>query len=146
MADLRGTLIDRMNQLLAERTAKVPNAIPISVPTGELADLVIAAVADGRGVPQIPVYDQALFAQRSWSQPVSADYLTAGLSIPTINVQLVNLSETGKSSRVHITLATPSGDLATVTLPHGDAEEFALCVLAVVAAARDLEPNPGGDQ
>lgn len=143
MADLRSILIDRMNQLLAERTAKVPNAIPISVPTGELADLVIAAVADGRGVPQIPTYDQALFAQRSWSQPVSSDYLTAGFSIPTVSVQLVNLSEMGRPSQVQLAILAPSGDAATVALPAGDAEEFALCVLAVVAAARDLGPERG---
>jgi hypothetical protein len=134
MTDLRSTLIERMNALLEQRTARYPTAIPVVVPTADLADIAIEALSEGRGVPRLPDYQPQLLAQRVWYEPTSAERLGTGLAPRSLSLALV-------SRQVAITATEDNGLPVCVALPLDDAEEFALYVLAAVAAGRAETSN-----
>ena len=145
VTDLRAQLIADMNEALAARTANIPGSMAYAVPVGALADAAIATFTDGQGVPRVPAYDAELVAKRVWYGAVSEEQLAVEVAFPQVST---DLSE--EPGMVTIRAANPLGGAPAIVvdLPAGDAEEFALTVLSVVAAARTSSSagdSPGDD-
>jgi hypothetical protein len=127
--DIRSRLIERMRSELDARTANLPDSIPISVPIGPLADVIIDEMSDGRGVPVIPDYDHEVWSIRRWTQPFTSEEALEG-GVRDVAVFL-------EEDRVVIRTRSGIGSVTDVTLPADDAEQFLIAGLATVKAARD---------
>jgi hypothetical protein len=137
--DIRNRLIDRMRTELEKRTANLPDSIPISVPIGPLADVIIDEMAEGGGVPLIPEYDQEIWSMRRWTQPFTSDEAMEG-KVSDIQVHLdpedperVRFMARGALIPAH--QGSANGTIL-VSLPADSAEEFLVAGLAAVRAAR----------
>lgn len=129
--DIRSRLIDRMRSELDKRTANLPDSIPISVPIGPLADVIIDEMSHGRGVPLIPDYDSEVWTIRRWTQPFVSEEALEG-KVADIQVYL-----DPESLGWVCFVARCAGQTIRVSLPPEDAEQFLVAGLATVKAARD---------
>jgi len=137
--DIRARLIERMKTVLDERTANLPDSIPIAVPVAPLVDAVLNEMSDGRGVPLIPDYDQEVWSIRRWTQPFTSDEALEG-KVFDIQVHL----DPEDSTRVRFLARggvapdheASQGGMIMVSLPADDAEQFLVAGLAAVRAAR----------
>lgn len=137
--DIRNRLIDRMRDELDKRTASLPDSIPISVPLGPLADVIIDEMSEGRGVPLIPDYDPEVWSVRRWTQPFTSEEALEG-KVADIQVHLDPQDKTRVrflSRGVIQNHAGSEGGMVLVSLPADDAEQFLVAGLAVVKVVRD---------
>lgn len=130
--DIRDRLLDRMRSELEQRTSKLPDSIPFSVPLGPLVDAVIDEMSGGRGVPIIPDYDPEVWAIRRWTQPFISEEALEG-KVSDIQVHL----DPDDPGRVRFMARGGLTTMVLVSLPADDAEQFLIAGLATVRAARD---------
>lgn len=129
--DLRSTLIGRFREHL-EAMPATNNVVAVGVPLGDLADIAIDTLADGKGVPLIPTYSAELFAHMRWAQPASMADVEEGGGFTTINVDVPPPQADGA---VRLILTDGSGQTHTIDLMADDAQQFLLAGLAVLAQA-----------
>lgn len=127
--DIRARLIERMKSELDQRTANLPDSIPITVPVGPLVDAIIDEMSDGRGVPLIPDYDPEVWAIRRWTEPFTSEEALEG--------GVRDIAVFKEKDRVVIRARSGIGPVIDVSLPVDDAEQFLIAGLATVKAVRD---------
>jgi hypothetical protein len=141
--NLRDRMIAALRGFMESGTANIP--FPVGLPLGQVVDLMIDVMSDGRGVPRLPSYDENLFGELRWSQPLDSATMWAGKGFPSLRVRLHPPSEGGAWAAGGVTVKSEGAtdvEFAAVTLPPDDAEQFALTVLAVVAELRGGESAP----
>ena len=122
-------LVNRFSGVFDAHTRGLPSAIPFAAPVRKLAEAALDELAMGRGVPLIPAYDDELAAQRTWTGVRTSAELAEGLGFP-------HLEAVRRDGGVLLTATSAEGQVCQTRLPPNDAEEYALHVLSVVAAAR----------
>lgn len=139
--DIRSRLVRRMYEVLEQKTANLPDSIPITIDVGPLVDAVIDEMSGGSGVPLLPRYDPEVWAERSWTQPFIQEEVMNGAPVYSASVDALE-------DPPAVAFTASAGGVAdiTVNLPPDDAEEFLTSGLAALAAvrARIDEPSPRG--
>lgn len=128
--DIRSRLVDRLRAVLNEKTANLPDSIPLAVPVGPLVDAVIDEMTDGAGVPVVPPYDHEVAMARRWTEPFTQEEVMDGGTVRSLSVYLELTND-----RVMFVAREGKSD-TEVSLPLDDAEEFLLAALAALAAGR----------
>lgn len=122
---LRSRLVDRMREVLDDRTRNLPDSIPFSMDVGPLADAVIDEMTEGSGVPRIPTYDHTVWTRRRWTEPFVQAEVMSGAAVRALGVFV-------DGDRMIVRVEVDKETVVNVSLPVADAEEFLVAGLAAV--------------
>ena len=126
MSDTRARLVEAFTVILAEATAKLPEAMFFNVPVGRLADAALDVFGD---VPRPPAYDPEVTPEREFYGVLTQDAATAG---HTNDRARVEPSGSDYGVTLHM-LDGRTGAEGEVRLPRQDAEQLFLVGLSIVA-------------